>query len=301
VPILDRLSKAQGGQAFANLARAFHLPPTKVEPAVGAMVGALIAQIDAKTRSRRFLARLVELLGERAHHQVLENPTMLGTTSTQVLGNQALNVVAGREASKQITRQAAAQAGASEMIAEYLLPVIAAMLVGALADASREGLESLMRRDGDETDPGRFGQDRGEGIARVGLRVDGEDIGAGDGEEARPPGQGRHPHRARAVGRGKHDLGQTRQELDADGGHIAADARGQPIGEVRLADALLHPSLSGMPRAPHQNNPQDGAAAWGAGALSAPVAEKISRRVSSGSAKKIPPDAAPSAWGTTPS
>ena len=153
MPILDRLSKAQGGQAFANLARAFHLPPTKVEPAVGAMVGALIAQIDAKTRSRRFLARLVELLGERVHHQVLENPTMLGTTSTQVLGNQALNVVAGREASKRITRQAAAQAGASEMIAEYLLPVVAAMLVGALADASREGLESLMRRDGDETDP----------------------------------------------------------------------------------------------------------------------------------------------------
>ena len=78
---------------------------------------------------------------------------MLGTTSTQVLGNQALNVVAGREASKQITRQAAAQAGASEMIAEYLLPVVAAMLVGALADASREGLESLMRRDGDGDRP----------------------------------------------------------------------------------------------------------------------------------------------------
>jgi hypothetical protein len=149
VPILDRLSKAQGGQAFANLARAFHLPPTKVEPAVDAMITALIAQIDAKTRSRRFLARLVELLGERAHHQVLENPTMLGTTATQVLGNQALNAVAGREASKKIARQAASQSDVSEMIAEYLLPVVAAMLIGAIADASREGLENLMRRDGD--------------------------------------------------------------------------------------------------------------------------------------------------------
>lgn len=153
MPILDRLSKAQGGQAFANLARAFHLPPTKVEPAVGAMIGALIGQIDAKTRSRRFLARLVELLGEHAHHQVLENPTMLGTTATQVLGNQTLNVVAGREASKKIARQAAAQSGVSEMVAEYLLPVVAAMLVGALADASRESLEGLMRRHGDEIDP----------------------------------------------------------------------------------------------------------------------------------------------------
>jgi hypothetical protein len=151
VLIQDRLSKAQAGQAFANLGRAFHLPPAKVEAAVGAIVLALVVQIDAKMRSRRFLARLVELLGERIHHQVLENPTMLGTASTQVLGNQTLNVVAGREASKRIARQAAAQSGASEMIVEYLLPVVAAMLVGALADASRNGLESLVRSVGDGT------------------------------------------------------------------------------------------------------------------------------------------------------
>lgn len=149
MPILDRLNKAQGGHAFANLARAFHLPPGKVEPAVETMVAALIPQIEAKLRSRRFLARLVELLDERAHHQLLENPTMLGTTSTQVLGNQALNAIAGREASKRIARQAASRADVSEMIAEYLLPVVAAMLVGAIADASRERLEGLMRQDRD--------------------------------------------------------------------------------------------------------------------------------------------------------
>ena len=39
------------------------------------------------------------------------------------------------------------------MITEYLLPVVAAMLVGALADASRQGLEGLMRCEGDEIDP----------------------------------------------------------------------------------------------------------------------------------------------------
>jgi hypothetical protein len=145
VPIQDRLSKAQGGQAFANLARAFHLPPTKVEPAVTAMVTSLIPQIEGKVRSRRFLARLIELLSKDLHHQVLENPTMLGATSTQVLGNEALNVIAGREAAKRIVREAAAQSDVSEMIAEYLLPVIAAMLLGALADRSREGLERLAR------------------------------------------------------------------------------------------------------------------------------------------------------------
>jgi hypothetical protein len=145
VPIQDRLSKAQGGQAFANLARAFHLPPTKVELAVTAMVTSLIPQIEGKMRSRRFLAKLIELFSKGLHHQVLENPTMLGATSTQVLGNDALNVIAGREAAKKIVREAADKSEASEMIAEYLLPVVAAMLVGALADKTREGLERLVR------------------------------------------------------------------------------------------------------------------------------------------------------------
>jgi hypothetical protein len=152
MPILDRLSKAQGGQAFANLARAFHLPPGKVEPAVDAMISAVVAQIHGKTPSRRFLARFVELLDDRAYRLVLESPTMLGTTSTQVLGNQALNVIAGREATKKIARQAASQADVSEMITEYLLPVVAAMLVGAIADASSYSLEAILPRDGTEAD-----------------------------------------------------------------------------------------------------------------------------------------------------
>ena len=142
--VLDRPSGAMHERPKPGARLSF--APGKVEPAVETMVAALIPQIEAKIRSRRFLARLVELLDERAHHQVLENPTMLGTTSTQVLGNQALNAIAGREASKRIARQAASRADVSEMIAEYLLPV---MLVGAIADASRERLEGLMRQDRD--------------------------------------------------------------------------------------------------------------------------------------------------------
>jgi len=147
MPILDRLSKAQGGLAFGNLARAFHLPPAKIEPAVDGIIAALVAQITAKTPSRRFLSRFVQLLDERDFRLVLENPTMLGTTSTQVLGNQALSMIAGREATKKIARQTATQADVSEMITEYLLPVVAAMLIGAIADASSGSLEALMPLD----------------------------------------------------------------------------------------------------------------------------------------------------------
>lgn len=138
------LSEAQNGQAFTNLARAFHLPPAKVEVAVRDMIDELTYHIERRMTSRYALADLVELLGKNVHEQVLDTPMLLGATSSQVVGNEALNVLAGRNESKRIARNTASAAGISEMIAEYLLPVVAAMLVGALAKLSRADLEAII-------------------------------------------------------------------------------------------------------------------------------------------------------------
>ncbi len=146
------LSEAQNGQAYANLGRAFHLPPTKVEDAVEAMLGALLTDIGERLTSRRSLAELVQLLGKSDYERVLETPILLGATHTQVLGTKALNVIAGRNESKRLTHHAAMVADVSEMIAEYLLPVVAAMLVGALAKLSRPALEEIMGRTADVGD-----------------------------------------------------------------------------------------------------------------------------------------------------
>ena len=141
--IWTQLSEAQNGQLLANLARAFHLPRAKAKAALLSMVGELTRCIDEQTQSRRTLARLVELLGQGAHEQVLDTPALLGTTSTQVIGSDALTIVAGREESQRIAQQSAAAADVSVMIAEYLLPVIATLLVGALARETRGKLVSL--------------------------------------------------------------------------------------------------------------------------------------------------------------
>ena len=138
------LSEAQNGQAYANLARAFHLPSDKVEEAVNDMLDALVPDIAERMLSRRSLAGLVELLGKSDYEKVLETPTLLGATHTQVLGSEALNVLAGRKESKRLVRHAAATAGVSEMISEYLLPSLAAILVGALARTCRPELEAIM-------------------------------------------------------------------------------------------------------------------------------------------------------------
>jgi hypothetical protein len=137
------LGEVHNGQAMTNLARTFHLPPEKVELAVGVMIDDLTAGIHAAMQSPRSLAQLVELLGKGSHEPLLDSPELLGATHTQVIGNDALKVIAGRTDSKRIAQHAASFAGVSEMIAEYLLPVIAAMLVGLLAKVSRPGLATI--------------------------------------------------------------------------------------------------------------------------------------------------------------
>ncbi len=140
------LYEAQEGRVYANLARVFQLPTAKVETAVVTMVHDLTFYINQDTLSRQRLAGLVHLLGQPDYENVLETPTLLGATHTQTVGNEALTTIAGREASKRMARKAAAAAGISEMIAEYVLPVITVMVVGALAKASRIPIEGVMRR-----------------------------------------------------------------------------------------------------------------------------------------------------------
>jgi hypothetical protein len=143
VDIRDLLRAVQNGQVYANLARAFHLAPTKVEVAVDVMLDDLIGRTRRNLRARHSLANVVELLGQNGYEQVLDQPSLIGATHTQVIGNEALNVLAGRGESHAITRSSAAAAEISEMIAEYLLPVVAALFVGALARLSRSSLETL--------------------------------------------------------------------------------------------------------------------------------------------------------------
>ena len=173
VRIHNVLSEAQDGHAFANVARAFHLPPAKVDVAVGIMLEELVGHIERRMQARRSLPGLVELLGQSGYEQVLETPALLGATHTQVLGNDALKFIAGRTASDKMAQQAAAAAGISEMISEYLLPVIAAMLVGALAKTSRAGLETIMNGDPEGPDPDPPADDRGGNPALYLPRVSG--------------------------------------------------------------------------------------------------------------------------------
>lgn len=146
-PIWVEFTRAQNGHAIDNLARAFHLPRPKVKAAILEMMVALTLLFDEQTLSRGALARLIEIIGKNNYEQVLEDATMMGATSTQMIGGEALTALAGHDGSSAIAARAAAASEISQMIAEYLLPVVAAMFLGALSFRTRPALTALARHE----------------------------------------------------------------------------------------------------------------------------------------------------------
>ena len=146
-PLWAEFTRAQNGAVIDNLARAFHLPRPKVKAAILEMLVALTLLLDEQTLSRGALARLIELLGKNDYEQVLEDSMLMGATSTQVIGNEALTALAGHDGSTRIAARAAATAEVSQMIAEYLLPVVAAMFLGALSVRTRPALLAVARHE----------------------------------------------------------------------------------------------------------------------------------------------------------
>lgn len=175
-PIWAEFTRAQNGLVIDNLARAFHLARPQVKSALIEMLAALTQSSDDQSLSRASLARLIELLGKNDYERVLDDPTLMGATSTQVIGNEALTALAGHEESIRIASAAACTAGISEMIAEYLLPVVAAMFMGALSQRTRARALALARNeeaarsdDGPAANPGSVMLPVGRGSAGAGA------------------------------------------------------------------------------------------------------------------------------------
>jgi len=144
-PIWGEFTRAQHRQAVSNLARAFHLPRPQAKTAILVMLGGLTQSFDEQTLTRETLAKLIELLGKNDYERFLETPTLMGDPQTQAIGNDALTTLVGPRASARLAERAAAVAGIRQTIAEYLLPVVAAMFMGALAAKTRGQLLALAR------------------------------------------------------------------------------------------------------------------------------------------------------------
>ena len=132
--ILSALLAAQGGGATRQLGQQFGLNESQVSSALSALVPALAAGVQRNTSAQGGLDSLLGALTGGGHQQYVDDPSALGRPETIQDGNGILGHILGsKDVSRQVATQAAAQTGISSDLLKQMLPMVAAMMMGAMS------------------------------------------------------------------------------------------------------------------------------------------------------------------------
>jgi hypothetical protein len=132
--LLDSILNAQGGGAVQQLGTQFGLSNDQTTSALSALVPAIAAGLQNNAQSGGGLAGLIGALSSGQHEQYVNDPSTLANPSTTEDGNAILGHIFGSKAvSTQVASQASTQTGVSTDVLKQMLPVAAALAMGALA------------------------------------------------------------------------------------------------------------------------------------------------------------------------
>ena len=132
--ILDLIRGAQGGSAVQQLGQQFGLDDRQVSSALSALVPALAAGAQRNASDPQGLEGLIGALTGGQHQRYVDDPAALGQADTVADGNGILGHLLGsKDVSRQLAGQAAAQTGIGEGVLKAMLPVVAAMMMGAMS------------------------------------------------------------------------------------------------------------------------------------------------------------------------
>jgi len=132
--ILDLIRGAQGGGAVQQLGQQFGLDDRQVSAALSALVPALAAGAQRNASDAQGLEGLIGALTGGQHQRYVDDPAALAQADTVADGNGILgHLLGGKDVSRQLAGQAAAQTGIGEGVLKAMLPVVAAMMMGAMS------------------------------------------------------------------------------------------------------------------------------------------------------------------------
>ena len=132
--ILEALMAAQGGGAVKQLGQQFGLGDDQTSAALSALVPALAAGLAKNATREGGLEGLTAALSGGRHGSYLDDLGSLSRPETVADGNGILGHILGsKDVSRQVAAQAAASSGVGPDILKQMLPVVAAMVMGAMA------------------------------------------------------------------------------------------------------------------------------------------------------------------------
>jgi hypothetical protein len=132
--ILSSILGAQGGGATRQLGDQFGLDESQVTSALGALVPALAAGFQNNLSNPQGLEGLTAALAGGNHQQYVDDAGALGSADAVADGNGILGHVFGsKDVSREVASRAAAQTGIGQDVLKSMLPVVASMMMGAMA------------------------------------------------------------------------------------------------------------------------------------------------------------------------
>lgn len=135
--ILNAILGAQDGQAVGALSQQFGLTQDQTVSALGALLPALAGGLQRNVSSQGGLEQLMAALSGGQHGRYLDETSMLGSPDTVSDGNAILGHILGtRDVSRAVATNAASATGISPDVLKKMLPVVAALAMGALAKQS---------------------------------------------------------------------------------------------------------------------------------------------------------------------
>ena len=140
--ILDSIINADNGAAVRRLGTLFGLDDTQTASALSALVPALSAGLRNNAQTQDGLSGLVAALSSGGHQRYIEDPSLLGNAGAISEGNGILGHVLGnKDISRAVAAQASSQTGVSSDVMKQMLPLVATLVMGAMA---RRGAETGM-------------------------------------------------------------------------------------------------------------------------------------------------------------
>jgi len=132
--LLNMLLNQGGGSAVRQLAENFGLDEGQAVSAISNLVPALGQGLARNASTPAGLESLMGALTGGGHGRYLEDPSSLGREETIRDGNGILSHILGsKDVSRQVAQQAAQSTGIGADVLKKLLPVVAAMTMGALS------------------------------------------------------------------------------------------------------------------------------------------------------------------------
>ncbi len=145
--ILDILRSPEAQASLRSLAAAYGITPEQLDAVLKAILPALTARMERNTLSRGGIADLMAEMGRPEHARVLADPARVGTEDATAVGIGALDTVFGSKAvSRNVAAQAALSSGVSQAIIQKLLPILASLVMAALAKGTQGGLGDILKR-----------------------------------------------------------------------------------------------------------------------------------------------------------